>query len=79
MTIQICPHCKKRGFSWFLDEEVSKDTIWYCSECQYKVMEDEKLETTCPQCNSESLIFLKEDNHSYQYCLLGNHIQLAKN
>jgi hypothetical protein len=79
MTTQICPKCKERGFTWSLDEEPSKDTIWYCSLCQYTALEDESLQLSdCPQCQAEKLIYLKDDGKTYFFGLSCGYLESAK-
>ena len=44
MATQKCPKCNQDSFTWFIDEETSSLTIWFCTECNYKAEEDERLE-----------------------------------
>ena len=70
MSEQICPKCKTKAFTWYIDEEKSKYTNWVCSECQYETFEDEEKETYCLKCKTEhpSLSYLFNNKEKYWWC-----------
>jgi hypothetical protein len=68
MALQICPNCSKLDFTWSIDEEVSKNTLWYCDSCEYRSEENENIESICPNCNEQSCMALKDTSNEYWYC-----------
>ena len=68
MSLQICPKCKEKHFSWSIDKEVSEMTLWYCGCCKYSAKEDEAQETFCPKCGEKSYMLLQDDSETYRYC-----------
>ena len=68
MSLHKCPNCKKIGFNWFVDDEISSLTIWGCLECGYRAFEDESKESPCPQCEYPYRIYLKDENSTYWWC-----------
>ncbi|MBS9773907.1 MAG: hypothetical protein KGV59_01950 [Tenacibaculum sp.] len=54
MAEHICPRCKKTGFTWHIDEEISILTIWNCSNCNYKALENEEKERICKNCQNKT-------------------------
>ena len=70
MTLQLCPKCGHRRFSWWIDEDVSPLTQWRCGHCRYSAEEDESRESTCPACGAErSRMLLADPNGRYWFCL----------
>ena len=68
MSLQVCPHCEKLAFTWFVDEERSKFTFWVCNECGYEPEEDESREMVCQHCgqlHGSSLLRDKEGFHRW--------------
>ena len=75
MTLQICPKCKKKGFTWTVDEEISPLTIWDCVVCGYDAKEDESQETECPKCKQRTFSYMVDGNGPYWWCCNCNYIQ----
>ncbi len=70
MSLQVCPRCEKRAFTWFVDEERSQFTCWHCDKCGYETQEDESREMVCPHCGQQhgsSLVSDKEGFHRWCY------------
>lgn len=65
MAIQICPKCENKSFTWVVDE---KDTVWYCSSCNYSAIENESLERICAMCNSKTEIRLTDSEQEFWWC-----------
>jgi len=68
MATKICPNCKNDSITWCLDEEVNKDTLWYCNRCGYIAYEIEKLERNCSICNTKTELFLIVDEENFWWC-----------
>lgn len=64
----ICPKCKNKHFSWAIDKEVSKMTLWGCGSCGYTAEEDESQEIYCPRCGKKTYMLLQDDTGKYRYC-----------
>lgn len=69
MAFQICPNCGAESFLWTIDNEPYTITDWFCHNCNYEAVEDERLERTCSKCGSKSEILLVDKNGSYWWCL----------
>lgn len=68
MATQICPNCKKNSVTWYIDEEVSSHTIWYCNLCKFTAYEDESLERNCLHCDSKTEMQLIVKDEKYWWC-----------
>lgn len=68
MATQICPDCKTDSFTWSIDEENEKLTIWSCYNCNYIAHEDESLERDCKDCNKKSELYMKDGEKLYWWC-----------
>ena len=68
MSEHLCPNCKKKAFTWYMDG--NDRTWWHCSSCEYKVEEDESKEAKCQKCNSPfaTITFLMDNNQNYYWC-----------
>ena len=75
MSLQICPKCHQKLFTWFIDEEVSPFTIWGCS-CGYMAFEDEAFERKCSNCGRNTESKLKDEEKEYWWCASCNRITL---
>ena len=70
MSAQDCPNCRRRGFTWWVDEEASRLTQWSCGLCGYAAEEDESLASTCPECRSDGVhVRLSDPQGQYWFCL----------
>ncbi len=68
MTEHVCPSCNQKGFTWHIDEEVSVNTLWCCSACEFQAEEKEELESMCSQCNTKNNIYLESKGNYFRYC-----------
>jgi len=68
MTLQFCPSCGDKGFTWAIDEEVSPNTYWNCSLCSYFAEEKESHESVCENCNTKNNMYLKSEDEYFRYC-----------
>ena len=73
MALQICPKCKKKSFTWYIDEEETPLTQWSCWEsecgCGYHAFEDENKVRNCPICgNGKSYSYMIEKDIQYWWC-----------
>jgi hypothetical protein len=70
MSANFCPNCGERGFTWSIDEEVSRLTQWYCSICEYSASEDEAQASTCPTCGAGGAnLLLSDTGGGYRFCI----------
>jgi hypothetical protein len=70
MSLQPCPNCGRRAFTWSLDDEVSPLTQWHGSLCRYRAEEDESRESGCQACGAQrSRLRLSDRNGTYWFCL----------
>lgn len=68
MSLQICPKCKNLSFTWYIDEEESSLTQWYC-KCGYHAFEDETKMRDCSVCNNEkSNLYMIDNEIKYWWC-----------
>lgn len=67
MALQICPKCKGRSFTWFMNGK-SALTYWSCFECDYEARENESDESVCVSCGKETKIKLKDKEKEYEWC-----------
>ena len=74
MSYQICPKCEHESFLWTAHGEPYVITTWYCSNCNYIVYEDERLETVCSVCGNKTKSLLKDYEQEYWYCFTCNAI-----
>ena len=63
-----CPNCKENAFTWYIDEEESPFTIWYCRICKYVAYEDETTVRNCSTCDTRTETELKDDLKKYWWC-----------
>jgi len=69
MSLQICPVCRVRSFTWVMvDQTLNSLTRWTCGVCYYSALEDESLERICKVCDTKSEIFLMDDEIKYWWC-----------
>jgi hypothetical protein len=69
MSLQICPKCRTKSITWFIDEEASPYTIWDCSSCSYTAQEDETKVSDCPKCGSKKgLVFIRDAQGFQHWC-----------
>ena len=68
MSEQYCPSCENKAFVWSLDEEVSPNTLWQCSSCDFHAEENESLEGKCSKCGTENLMYLKAGSDFLRFC-----------
>jgi Zn finger protein HypA/HybF involved in hydrogenase expression len=68
MSVQHCPKCRSRAFTWSVDDEVERYTRWRCSSCSYEALEDESKERACHICGGGDL-WLSDDDRTYRFCL----------
>ena len=68
MSEQYCPNCKEKAFVWSLDVEVTPNAQWYCSLCKYHAEENESLESTCSECKTKNLMYLKAGSDFFRFC-----------
>ena len=74
MSLQICPKCKQKAFTWTMEDESDVITLWGCFECGYSAKEDETLERECPDCGQKTQSLLKDDEKEYWWCSSCNRI-----
>jgi rubrerythrin len=48
MALQLCPKCRTKSITWFIDEDVTLNTIWNCQTCGYTAEEYEAKAARCP-------------------------------
>ena len=72
MATQLCPKCKKKFFTWYLDDEISNIIIWSCSHCSFQTYEDERDEINCEKCQEETKTFLKNEEEGFWWCSVCN-------
>lgn len=72
MSLQICLNCKESGITWYIDND--DRAWWFCSECNYKIEEDESKECCCKQCNSPlpSVSWLMKNDEGFYWCFSCN-------
>jgi DNA-directed RNA polymerase subunit RPC12/RpoP len=70
MSVQVCPKCRRRGFTWAVEDDGV--TRWYCSLCGFSAEEDEAKQIKCPRCDSGFAAWLAEDGESYYWCFSCN-------
>ena len=68
MSAHKCPNCNDYRFHWSVDEEVTPLTMWNCWECHYHALEDESLESECPDCHYPHRIRLEKEDTKYWWC-----------
>lgn len=68
MSLQICPNCKEYSITWYMDEDESSLTIWFCSSCNYKAFEDETKERYCFKCKRKTELHMKDSKNEYWWC-----------
>ena len=70
MSQHLCPNCKHKTFTWYMDSD--ERTWWSCSFCEFNVEEDESKEKECIKCMSpfpnRSVVWLKDIDCSYFWC-----------
>jgi len=67
MALQICPKCKERAFTWFINEKANI-TNWSCFSCDYEAKENEADECTCEHCGKKTQTRLKDKETEYWWC-----------
>ena len=72
MSLQKCVNCKELGMTWYVDDE--ERTWWFCSECDFKIEEDESKECCCGKCNSPLpfVSWLIKDGEGFYWCFSCN-------
>jgi len=72
MSLQICLNCKELGLTWYLDDE--ERTWWFCSECEFKIEEDESKECCCRKCRFPlpTVSWLMKDGEDFYWCFSCN-------
>jgi hypothetical protein len=72
MSLQVCINCRELGITWYMDD--ADRTWWHCSECDFKIEEDERKECCCGTCKSQlpSVSWLIGDEDSYYWCFTCN-------
>jgi len=68
MAEHNCPKCSENMFTWFVDDEVSQLTLWYCRNCGYHAKEDESYERKCAKCGKPYEIRLEDEHEIYWWC-----------
>jgi hypothetical protein len=69
MALQVCPKCGVKAITWFIADEGSQFTTWWCSHCQYCVQENEKKESDCPHCKTkQNYMLVKDDDGIHRWC-----------
>ena len=68
MALVLCPECRKKGFTWYMDEQ--EQTNWFCSVCDYNARENESKEKLCPVCGKNGAIRLTDERQHYYWCVL---------
>ena len=71
-----CPNCKENYFTWYIDEEESPLTVWYCRNCEYIAYEDEATERECSDCHAKTESELKDNVKKYWWCSTCDRITL---
>ena len=66
MALIKCPECRRLGFTWSVDEEVTSLTMWQCHLCGYAAREDESKEEVCPACGEKQLMLLADRDKIYR-------------
>ena len=79
MAEQNCPNCKKNAFTWHIDEDISKLTIWYCRKCGYNAFEDESTIRNCSVCGTNTESILEDDLKIYWWCSKCDKVTLIRN
>lgn len=78
MSLQICPLCRERAFTWHIDEDLSPLTQWHCSLCDYRAEEDESQESECDCCGGErSCVSLSDGLRAYWFCFACHSLRSA--
>jgi DNA-directed RNA polymerase subunit RPC12/RpoP len=69
MSIQTCPKCGAREFTWAVANP-NRVVQWHCSPCDYAATEDEAKRIDCQHCGSKVLkLLLTDEKSSYYFCL----------
>lgn len=76
MATQICPNCKKDSFTWHIDDENSKLTIWGCYQCYYQAFEDESKMTRCENCKNLTKNYMSDSVKKFWWCNNCNSIEI---
>lgn len=68
MSLQICLNCRELGMTWYIDGE--EQTWWSCSECKFKIEEDESKVSCCGICNFSlpTVSWLVKGNEGFYWC-----------
>jgi hypothetical protein len=66
--VSNCPKCKKKGFIWSIDEEITLLTSWDCRRCGYGAYEDERKIRTCSICNCKADCYMMDNESKYWWC-----------
>jgi hypothetical protein len=71
MSLQICLNCKELGMTWYGSDD---RMMWYCSECEFEIEEDESKESFCGNCQSlmPSASWLMKDGEGFYWCFSCN-------
>ncbi len=65
MALQICPKCKEKAFTWFINEKTNI-TNWSCFNCDYEAKEND--ECVCENCEKKTKTKLKDKEKEYWWC-----------
>ena len=73
MALQICPKCKVKSITWFIDDEASAFTQWLCDSCGYLAEEEEVRECDCLHCGGKKMSLLVRDKDGlHRWCCACN-------
>jgi hypothetical protein len=67
MALQICPKCKEKAFTWFMNEKTNI-TNWSCFNCDYEAKENKVDECVCENCEKKTKTKLKDKEKEYWWC-----------
>lgn len=68
MTPQPCPECRAEAFTW--TGETGNLGRWRCHHCLYEAQEEDVKEIRCPRCRHRSLLTLRDEKKTYEWCPL---------
>ncbi len=81
MALQICPVCKEKDFTWYMQgsEPDEPETGWYCGNCDFVAYEDERYNSDgtyrfesvsrcCTGCGSIYGIKLQKQGQQWLWC-----------
>lgn len=76
MATQICPNCKEYSFTWKIDDEESRLTIWECYHCHYQAFEDESKMKECKNCKKPTRNYISDSEKKFWWCNSCNNIEI---